>query len=335
MNNKIFLKALNRDNTESYVPVWFLRQAGRYMPEYRAVRSQYSDFFKMIKNPDVCTELTLQPLNQFPLDAAITFSDILTIPEALGAKIEFVSGRGPIFKESFKTTPMMELDLNSETKLSYVYEATEKIKAKIDVPLIGFCGSPWTIFTYMFYGESPKDKSEVGNFARNNRAYVHEKLEIISNLTIEYMKNQKKSGADCLQIFDSWGGLIKEDYNEFSLQYVNKLTDAFEKEFPIILYARGMKIKPYINESSAKIFNLNTEDKISEYIDENISIQGNLNPTIFHEDESYLKDLAADIYMKYVDKKNYICNLGSGLTPDIDPAKVALFLNELRFLNSK
>ena len=152
------------------------------MPEYRAVRSQYSDFFKMIKNPDVCTELTLQPLNQFPLDAAITFSDILTIPEALGAKIEFVSGRGPIFKESFMTTPMMELDHNSETKLSYVYEATEKIKAKIDVPLIGFCGSPWTIFTYMFYGESPKDKSEVGNFARNNRAYVHEKLEIISNL---------------------------------------------------------------------------------------------------------------------------------------------------------
>ena len=128
---------------------------------------------------------------------------------------------------------------------------------------------------------------------------------------------------------------IKEDYNEFSLQYINKLTDAFEKEFPIILYARGMKIKPYINESSAKIFNLNTEDKISEYIDENISIQGNLNPTIFHEDESYLKDLAADIYMKYADKKNYICNLGSGLTPDIDPAKVALFLNELRFLNSK
>ena len=130
---------------------------------------------------------------------------------------------------------MMELDLNSETKLSYVYEATEKIKAKIDVPLIGFVAALGRYLHICFTEKSPKDKSEVGNFARNNRAYVHEKLEIISNL-IEYMKNQKKSGADCLQIFDSWGGLIKEDYNEFSLQYVNKLTDAFEKEFPIILY---------------------------------------------------------------------------------------------------
>ena len=128
------------------------------MPEYRAVRSQYSDFFKMIKNPDVCTELTLQPLNQFPLDAAITFSDILTIPEALGAKIEFVSGRGPIFKESFKTTPMMELDLNSETKLSYVYEATEKIKAKIDVPLIGFVAALGRYLHICFTENLPKIK---------------------------------------------------------------------------------------------------------------------------------------------------------------------------------
>ena len=335
MNNTIFLKALNRDNTKSYVPVWFLRQAGRYMPEYLAVRSQYSDFFEMIKNPDVCTELSLQPLKRFPLDAAITFSDILTVPEALGAEIKFVKGSGPIFKESFRTSLMMKLNFDSETKLNYVYEATEKIKTKIDVPLIGFCGSPWTIFTYMFYGESPKDKNEIVRFARNNKQYVHEKLEVITDLTIKYMKNQKKLGADCLQVFDSWGGLIKDDYYEFSLQYINKIIMGFKERFPIILYTRGMKIKPHIHETGARIFNLNTDDEISEYIDEKISVQGNLNPIIFHENENYLENLAVKIYKKYADKKNFICNLGSGITPDIDPEKVGFFLKQLRLLNSK
>lgn len=335
LKNRIFLDALNRKNQKGYVPVWFLRQAGRYMPEYRSIRSKYTDFFDMIKKPEVCCELTLQPLRKFPLDAAITFSDILTVPEALGSKIQFISGKGPVFSDSFSKSPDMKLKFNSDDQLSYVYEATKLIKSKVDVPLIGFCGSPWTIFTYMYYGKSPKNFNQIQDYVKNNSESTHEKLNIITEITVEYLRNQAQSGADCLQIFDSWGGIVENDYQEFSLQYIDKIINSLHESIPVILYARGLKIKPFTKETSAKIFNLNVNDDIEEYIDEGIAIQGNLDPNIFHENNNYLESLAEEIFEKYSQKYNYVCNLGSGLTPDISPDKVSVFLNKLRFLNSK
>ena len=154
--NNYFLKALNQENEAPYIPVWLLRQAGRYMPEYREVRSQYKDFFEMIKKPEICKELTLQPLNAFDLDAAITFTDILTIPDAMGVPVEFISGKGPVFGNSIRNDNTLKLNPDGALKkLDYVFEATSLIKANITVPLIGFTGSPWTLFVYLFYGESP------------------------------------------------------------------------------------------------------------------------------------------------------------------------------------
>ena len=181
LKNKIFLDALKRENHQEKIPVWLLRQAGRYLPEYMKIRSQYSDFFQMIKKPEICKELTLQPLHRFPLDAAITFTDILTIPDAMGVPVKFISGKGPVFADSICKNE--ELRLNSKgalKKLEYVFEATSLIKASIDVPLIGFTGSPWTLFVYLYYGESPKNHDELNNYLKLKSQNTHSYLEQLS-----------------------------------------------------------------------------------------------------------------------------------------------------------
>ena len=171
--NNYFLKALNQENEAPYIPVWLLRQAGRYMPEYREVRSQYKDFFEMIKKPEICKELTLQPLQRFPLDAAITFTDILTIPDAMGVPVEFISGKGPVFADSICKNEKLRLNSDGALKkLEYAFEATSLIKASIDVPLIGFTGSPWTLFVYLYYGESPKNHDELNNYLKLKFSYL-------------------------------------------------------------------------------------------------------------------------------------------------------------------
>ena len=165
LKNKIFLEALNRNNNEANIPVWLLRQAGRYLPEYMKIRSEYSDFFQMIKKPDVCKELTLQPLRRYPLDAAITFTDILTIPDAMGVPVQFIAGKGPVFADSIQKNHLLKLNPDGALKkLEYVFEATALIKANIEVPLIGFTGSPWTLFVYLFYGKSPKSRDELHSY---------------------------------------------------------------------------------------------------------------------------------------------------------------------------
>ena len=336
LDHRVYLDALNQTNNKPYVPVWFLRQAGRYMPEYRSVRSKFSDFFEMIKQPEVCCELTMQPLNKFPLDAAITFSDILTVPEAMGLEIKFIEKRGPVFSKSIIKDGSVNLSIDGvNEKLNYVYQATELIKSNINIPLIGFAGSPWTIFTYMFYGESPKDFSHISKYVKNNSDYVHQMLEDVTNASAQYLKYQIEHGADCVQIFDSWGGILQDNYQEFSLQYINKIKESLPKNIPCILYSRGMTLKPYLNETSLKCFNLDSGERLDDYLDHEIAIQGNIDPKVFHKSENEIRTLADDIYSKYKSNNNYVCNLGSGITPDIDPNKIGLFLNRLRFLNSE
>ena len=180
--NNYFLKALNQENEAPYIPVWLLRQAGRYMPEYREVRSQYKDFFEMIKKPEICKELTLQPLNAFDLDAAITFTDILTIPDALGLKVNFVKGKGPIFEKSLSSMDKLDLNTNEfHDKIQYVYSATSLIKENVNVPLIGFTGSPWTLFVYMFYGQSPKDFKSIQSYISENSKDAETYLQVLTD----------------------------------------------------------------------------------------------------------------------------------------------------------
>ena len=334
--NNYFLKALNQENEAPYIPVWLLRQAGRYMPEYREVRSQYKDFFEMIKKPEICKELTLQPLNAFDLDAAITFTDILTIPDALGLKVNFVKGKGPIFEKSLSSMDKLDLNTNEfHDKIQYVYSATSLIKENVNVPLIGFTGSPWTLFVYMFYGQSPKDFKSIQSYISENSRDAKTYLQILTDCCIEYAKKQVQHGADCIQIFDSWAGILENNYFDFSLKYVNQIYEALNEEVPLILYNRGKILSSFVDKSSFKAYSINSSDQIENYIDENITIQGNLNPIFFKKNEEEIKLKAHEIFTKFKDRKNYIFNVGEGLTPDLDPEKIKIFLKTLRSLNSQ
>lgn len=334
--NNYFLKALNRENEAPYIPVWLLRQAGRYMPEYREVRSQYKDFFEMIKEPEICKDLTLQPLNVFDLDAAITFTDILTIPDALGLKVNFVKGKGPIFEKSLSSMERIDLNTNEfHDKIQYVYNATSLIKKNVNVPLIGFTGSPWTLFVYMFYGQSPKDFKSIQSYISENTRDAETYLQILTDCCIEYAKKQVQHGADCIQIFDSWAGILENNYVDFSLKYVNQIYEALNEEVPLILYNRGKLLSSFVDKSSFKAYSINSSDQIENYIDGNITIQGNLNPDFFKENNEEIELKAHEIFIKFKDRKNYIFNVGEGLTPDLDPEKIKIFLKTLRSLNSQ
>ena len=334
--NNYFLKALNQENEAPYIPVWLLRQAGRYMPEYREVRSQYKDFFEMIKKPEICKELTLQPLNAFDLDAAITFTDILTIPDALGLRVNFVKGKGPIFEKSLSSMDKLDLNTNEfHDKIQYVYSATSLIKENVNVPLIGFTGSPWTLFVYMFYGQSPKDFKSIQSYISENSRDAETYLQILTDCCIEYAKKQVQHGADCIQIFDSWAGILENNYFDFSLKYVNQIYEALNEEVPLILYNRGKLLSSFVDKSSFKAYSINSSDQIENYIDENITIQGNLNPIFFKKNEEEIELKAHEIFTKFKDRKNYIFNVGEGLTPDLDPEKIKIFLKTLRSLNSQ
>ena len=335
LKNKIFLEALKRNNNQANIPVWLLRQAGRYLPEYMKIRSEYSDFFQMIKKPDVCKELTLQPLRRYPLDAAITFTDILTIPDAMGVPVEFIAGKGPVFADSIEKNHLLKLNPDGALKkLEYVFEATALIKANIDVPLIGFTGSPWTLFVYLFYGESPKSHDELNSYLGLHSQKAHSYLEQLTEIIQDYVQAQIAAGADCIQIFDSWGGLLDEKYEELSLTYINQIASSIETNIPVILYTRGKLIDDIVNLTSIKCFNLDTSDSIDNHIDKDITIQGNFDPKNFHADNEVLQEMAQTVWTKYKDKQNYVFNLGSGLTPDVNPEKVEYFLNQLSSFRS-
>ncbi|MAK16489.1 MAG: uroporphyrinogen decarboxylase [Gammaproteobacteria bacterium] len=335
LKNKIFLEALNRNNNEANIPVWLLRQAGRYLPEYMKIRSEYSDFFQMIKKPNVCKELTLQPLRRYPLDAAITFTDILTIPDAMGVPVQFIAGKGPVFADSIQKNHLLKLNPDGALKkLEYVFEATALIKANVEVPLIGFTGSPWTLFVYLFYGKSPKNRDELNSYLELHSQNAHSYLEQLTEITKYYVQAQIAAGADCIQIFDSWGGLLDEKYEELSLNYINQIASSIATNIPVILYTRDKLIDDIVNSTSITCFNLDTSDNIDNHIDKDITIQGNFDPKNFHADNEVLREMAQTVWTKYKDKQNYVFNLGSGLTPDVNPEKVEYFLNQLSSFRS-
>jgi uroporphyrinogen decarboxylase len=233
---------------------------------------------------------------------------------------------------------MDKLDLNTNEfhdKIQYVYSATSLIKENVNVPLIGFTGSPWTLFVYMFYGQSPKDFKSIQSYISENSRDAKTYLQILTDCCIEYAKKQVQHGADCIQIFDSWAGILENNYFDFSLKYVNQIYEALNEEVPLILYNRGKLLSSFVDKSSFKAYSINSSDQIENYIDENITIQGNLNPIFFKKNEEEIELKAHEIFTKFKDRKNYIFNVGEGLTPDLDPEKIKIFLKTLRSLNSQ
>ena len=340
-SDSIFLRALNREALET-PPIWYMRQAGRYMPEYRAVRSKFKNFLEMCKNPEVCCELALQPINAFKLDASILFSDILTIPDAFGLGVEFLEGEGPVFNNPIKTskdiTNLPEFDPED---LSYVYNAVSHIRNALpsNIPLIGFCGSPWTLAAYSIEGRSSKDFNYTKNFINQNKDSAHLFLEKLTHACFLYLKKQINAGADVIQIFDSWANLLNVDEYEFySMHYIKKLISLLKKDeqtsnIPIILFARDPSFNTNkMTESNADCLSLfwNIEKIDKPFLQGKVALQGNLNPKILLEDNNLIKDELNKVLNMFSDYPGYVFNLGHGITPDISPDKIKYLTDLIR-----
>ena len=338
-SDSIFLRALNQEALE-IPPIWYMRQAGRYMPEYRAVRSKFKNFLEMCKNPEVCCELALQPINAFKLDASILFSDILTIPDAFGLGVEFLEGEGPVFNNPIKTSKdITDLPEFDPEDLSYVYNAVSNIRNALpsNIPLIGFCGSPWTLAAYSIEGRSSKDFNYTKNFINQNKDSAHLFLEKLTHACFLYLKKQINAGADVIQIFDSWANLLNVDEYEFySMHYIKKLISLLKKDeqtsnIPIILFARDPSFNTNkMTESNADCLSLfwNIEKIDKPFLQGKVALQGNLNPKILLEDDDLIKDELNKVLNMFSDYPGYVFNLGHGITPDISPDKIK-YLTEL------
>ena len=340
-SDSIFLRALNREALET-PPIWYMRQAGRYMPEYRAVRSKFKNFLEMCKNPEVCCELALQPINAFKLDASILFSDILTIPDAFGLGVEFLEGEGPVFNNPIKTSKdITDLPEFDPEDLSYVYNAVSNIRNSLpsNIPLIGFCGSPWTLAAYSIEGRSSKDFNYTKNFINQNKDSAHLFLEKLTHACFLYLKKQINAGADVIQIFDSWANLLNVDEYEFySMHYIKKLISLLKKDeqtsnIPIILFARDPSFNTNkMTESNADCLSLfwNIEKIDKPFLQGKVALQGNLNPKILLEDNNLIKDELNKVLNMFSDYPGYVFNLGHGITPDISPDKIKYLTDLIR-----
>ncbi len=329
LKNDLFLRACKKEPIDR-TPIWIMRQAGRYLPEYRAVRAS-SDFKTMVKTPELATEVTLQPVDIIGVDAAIIFSDILVIPEALGMNYEMVESRGPSFDWTISSesdfAKLSKSDLSD--KLSYVFEALKLTKKELDgrVPLIGFAGSPWTLLTYMVEGGGSKNFSKIKSLIFNNPALAHKLLDLITETVSEYLSLKIKSGVNAVQIFDTWGGLLSPDlYKEFSLNYIQKVIANVERtDEPIISYAKGIHHSmDELANSGADVISIDWTHNIGEVrkqIGDKVAIQGNMEPTVLYGSTDVIRREAVKVLESFGKGSGHIFNLGHGILPDISPAK--------------
>ena len=342
MNNSTFLQALRREQN-AIPPIWFMRQAGRYLPEYQKIRKNYKNFLDMCKEPRTCAELALQPIERFDLDASILFSDILTIPDAFNLGLAFHEGEGPKFSNPISTpqdvSRLEDFDIG---KLSYVYKAVEETKKILPatLPLIGFCGSPWTLAAYSIEGGGSKDFAKTKKFISDHPEAVKDYLEIITDACFQYLKQQVLSGVNALQIFDSWADLLNpNDLETYSLEYTRKLTrklkeDLVTSKTPIILFEKApqKKISDILFEdlSCISLHWSESIERVSENLNGQFAIQGNLNPSFLLESDEIIQAETKKICSAMQNFPGFIFNLGHGITPDIKPEKVQVMIDAVR-----
>jgi len=342
MNNSSFLQALSREKND-VPPIWFMRQAGRYLPEYQTIRKNYKNFLDMCKEPRTCAELALQPIERFDLDASILFSDILTIPDAFNLGLAFHEGEGPKFSNPISTPQDIARLENFEIgKLSYVYKAVEETKKILPVtlPLIGFCGSPWTLAAYSIEGGGSKDFAKTKKFISDHPEAVKDYLEIITDACFQYLKQQVLSGVNALQIFDSWADLLNpNDLETYSLEYTRKLArklkqDVVTSNTPLILFEKApqKKISDILFEdlSCISLHWSESIESVSENLKGQFAIQGNLNPLFLLEADEIIQAETKKICGAMKNFPGFIFNLGHGITPDIKPEKVRVMIDAVR-----
>lgn len=322
-------------------PVWMMRQAGRYLPEYRELRAEAGDFMSLCTNPELACEVTLQPLRRYDLDAAILFSDILTIPDAMGLGLYFKTGEGPAFKnpvQSVKAIADLQVpDIYSELK--YVTDAVSTIRKALNnvTPLIGFSGSPWTLATYMVEGGTTKNFGKVKGMMFSEPQAMHQLLDILARSVTDYLNAQIESGAQAVMVFDTWGGVLStRDYQEFSLRYMQQIVDGLirEKEgvkIPVTLYTKGGAgwLEAMAN-TGADCIGLDWSidiDQARARIGNKVALQGNMDPCILYSTPERIETEVAEILAKFGSGSGHVFNLGHGIHPTIDPANVEAYVN--------
>ncbi len=335
LKNDLLLRAAKGLDVERS-PVWLMRQAGRVLPEYRATRSKAKNFVEFVKNPELACEVTIQPVDILGVDAAIIFSDILVIPEAMGLPYEMIEAKGPLFPNTIVTKADIDkLKIAEAGDLDYVMKALQLTKKALDnrVPLIGFCGAPWTLLAYMVEGSGSKTFSKAKKFLYTQPELAHLLLEKITASSINYLKGQVAAGADLLQIFDSWAGVLSEKmFYEFSLKYISKICDALSPLVPVTVFAKDAHYAVQkISETNCNSIGLDwtIDPLIARKNAGNKTLQGNTDPCLLYADE---KTIISETHkmLKAFGKDRYICNLGHGLYPDIDKEKVKFFVDVVK-----
>jgi uroporphyrinogen decarboxylase len=343
LKSDLLLRALLREPTPRR-PVWLMRQAGRYLPEYRASRARAGDFLSMCTNPQIACEVTLQPIDRFPLDAAILFSDILTIPHAMNLGLDFTAGEGPKFERPVRSAADVDkLGVpDPGRELRYVIDAVALIRRELDgrVPLIGFAGSPWTVGTYMVEGGGSKTFGLIKRMMYESPAVLHRLLAVVAQSTILYLNAQIAAGAQAVMLFDTWGGVLTPaQYEEFSLFYMAKVIDALTREnegrrVPNIVFTKGggawlAKIAAIGCDAVGVDW---TTDLASarKAVDGRVALQGNLDPSALFAPPETLRAETRRVLDSYGAGPGHVFNLGHGITPDVDPERVAVLVDTVR-----
>ncbi|ELX8381015.1 uroporphyrinogen decarboxylase [Providencia vermicola] len=339
LKNDRYLRALLRQPVDT-TPVWMMRQAGRYLPEYKATRAQAGDFISLCKNTELACEVTLQPLRRFPLDAAILFSDILTIPDAMGLGLYFETGEGPRFKKpitslsDIKKIPVPD----PEMELGYVMDAVRAIRKALngDVPLIGFSGSPWTLATYMIEGGSSKAFTKIKKMMYGEPNALHLLLDKLADSVILYLNAQIRAGAQSVMIFDTWGGVLtKRDYQQFSLHYMHKIIDGLQREnegrrVPVTLFTKGGG--QWLEEMAATGCDALGLDWTTEIADarrrvgDKVALQGNMDPSMLYAPVPRIEEEVKNILAGFGQGNGHVFNLGHGIHQDVPPEHAGAFV---------
>jgi uroporphyrinogen decarboxylase len=333
IKNDLLLRAAKGEEVER-APVWLMRQAGRVLPEYRAVRAKSKNFIEFVKNPELAAEVTVQPVDILGVDAAIIFSDILVIPEAMGLPYQMIEAKGPWFEKTIATQQDVDnLLVTDGSNLQYVYDAIRLAKKQLDnrVPLIGFCGAPWTLLAYMVEGSGSKTFSKAKKFLYTQPKLAHQTLEKIAQSSINYLLAQVEAGANLIQIFDSWAGVLSpEMHKEFSLKYMDMICDAVSKKVPVTIFAKDAHFAlTEIKNTSCSVVGLDWSVNPAEarkIIGAGKTLQGNADPCLLYADFDEIEKQTKQMLNTF-GKDRYIANLGHGLYPDTEKEKVKFFVD--------
>ena len=348
LKNDLYLRALAREDVPR-TPVWVMRQAGRYLPEYLATRKKAGDFMTLCSTPELACEVTLQPIDRFDLDAAILFSDILTIPDAMGLGLHFETGEGPKFRHPVRTRADVEkLPVpDPSAELRYVTDAVSVIRRELDgrVPLIGFSGSPWTLATYMIEGGGSKDFAKVKGMLFSEPALLHQLLDKTARAVIAYLNAQVEAGAQSLMIFDTWGGALSPaNYREFSLRYMQQIVDGLTREadgrrVPVVLFTKngGQWLSEMADTGCDGLGVDWTTDLADARVrtGDRVALQGNLDPSVLYGSPESIRAEVRTVLDSYGDGPGHVFNLGHGIHQFVNPEHLGVMVEAVRELSAK